>query len=134
MQIVFPPYIVDFASARFDERPDLIEDEGHTFHDRIRDRFGDDDAPKVIDICDDLAARAGIYLLDPHPGNIKFCARIVFFKEGKRLAAFSGLIFSTAYRALDARHPIRILLKSESETLLRSTRSGSTATFFSSPR
>jgi hypothetical protein len=72
MQIVFPPYIVDFASAGFDARPDLIEDEGHTFHDRIRDRFGEEDAPKVIDICDGLAARAGIYLLDPHPGNIKF--------------------------------------------------------------
>lgn len=72
MQIVFPPYIVDFASARFDSRPDLIEDEGHTFHDRIRDRFGRARSAKVIDICDDLAARAGIYLLDPHPGNIRF--------------------------------------------------------------
>jgi hypothetical protein len=74
MQIVFPPYIVDFASARLDIRPDLIEDEGHTFHDRIRDRFGSARAQKVIDICDDLAARAGIYLLDPHPGNIKFAS------------------------------------------------------------
>lgn len=72
MQIVFPPFILDFASARFDSRPDLIEDEGHTLHDRIRDRFGSARAAKVIDICDDLAARAGIYLLDPHPGNIKF--------------------------------------------------------------
>jgi len=80
MQIVFPPYIVDFASARFDSRPDLIEDEGHTYHDRIRDRFGQEDAQKVIDICDDLAARAGIYLLDPHRGNIRFTAE--FFSSG----------------------------------------------------
>src|SRR4051812_3880297 len=31
MSIVSPPFIVDFASARLDEPPDLIEDEGHTF-------------------------------------------------------------------------------------------------------
>jgi hypothetical protein len=48
--------------------------EGHLLHDRIRDRFGRARSAKVIDICDDLAVRAGIYLVDLHPKNIRFSA------------------------------------------------------------
>lgn len=71
MSIVFPPFIVDFASARFDQVPDLIEDEGHTLIDLIRQRF-EDRAQDVIAICDELALRAGIYLTDLNPHNLKF--------------------------------------------------------------
>jgi hypothetical protein len=71
MEIVFPPFIVDFASAHLDFPPDLIEDEGHTLFDLIRERF-DDRADDVIALFGEFAARAGIYLSDPHAGNIKF--------------------------------------------------------------
>lgn len=71
MTIVMPPYVVDFASARLDSPPDLIEDEGHTLYDLMEDRFGDR-APKVMELYEELAAKADLYLLDFHPQNIKF--------------------------------------------------------------
>jgi hypothetical protein len=71
MEIVTPPYVVDFASARLDVSEDLIEDEGHTLADVIRDRF-DERAEEVIVLCDDLASAAGIYLTDVHRHNVKF--------------------------------------------------------------
>ena len=71
MEIVFPPFIVDFASARLDEPPNLIEDEGHTLADLVRERF-DENADRVLALHDELIARAGIYLMDLHPHNIKF--------------------------------------------------------------
>jgi hypothetical protein len=74
MEIVFPPFIVDFASARFDSPPDLIEDHGHTLDDLIHERF-EERAEEVLAIHGELAARAGIYLLDLHPHNIKFAQR-----------------------------------------------------------
>ena len=71
MGIVAPPYIVDFASAFLDTPPDFIEDEGHTLHDMIRQRF-DDRADEVIGLYQDLIASAGVYLSDFHRHNIKF--------------------------------------------------------------
>jgi hypothetical protein len=71
MSLVSPPFIVDFASARLDEPPDLIEDEGHTFEDMVRDRFGGR-ADEVLALYDQLAAQTGIYLQDLHPHNVKF--------------------------------------------------------------
>jgi hypothetical protein len=71
MSIVFPPFIVDFASARFDRLPDLIEDEGHTLIDLIRERF-EHRAEEVIALCEELGSRAGIYLTDLNPHNVKF--------------------------------------------------------------
>jgi hypothetical protein len=71
MGIVAPPYIVDFASAFLDTPPDFIEDEGHTLHDMIRQRF-DERAEEVIGLYEDLIASAGVYLSDFHRHNIKF--------------------------------------------------------------
>jgi hypothetical protein len=71
MTIVHPPFLVDFASAIFDEPPDFIEDEGHTFEDFIRSRF-DEAAPMVLELYYELAARTGIYLPDMHSQNVKF--------------------------------------------------------------
>ena len=48
MQVVYPPFVVDFASGRLDHEPDLIEDEGHTLADMVFDRFGDDRGPTVM--------------------------------------------------------------------------------------
>jgi len=71
MSIVTPPFAVDFASARLDFPPDLIEDEGHTLEDLVRDRFEDRTA-EVLALYHELVDRAGIYLTDLHPHNIKF--------------------------------------------------------------
>jgi hypothetical protein len=71
MTVVSAPYILDFASAIFDFPPDLIEDEGHTFEDLVRYRFGEQ-ADEILSLHDELAVRAGIFLMDPHPHNIKF--------------------------------------------------------------
>src|SRR5947208_9075576 len=35
IDVVYPPFIVDFASARLDFDPELIEDEGNTFEDFV---------------------------------------------------------------------------------------------------
>src|SRR5437879_2497464 len=71
MEIVVPPYVVDFASVRLDVPEDLIEDEGHTLVDMIRERF-DERADEVIALCEELVSSAGIYLTDVHRHNIKF--------------------------------------------------------------
>jgi hypothetical protein len=71
MSIVSRPFIVDFASAFLDTSPDFIEDEGHTLEDFVRERF-DDRADVVMGIYYELISRAGIYLTDLHPHNIKF--------------------------------------------------------------
>ena len=72
MEIVSPPFVVDFASAAIDVDPELIEDEGHTLADMVRERFGDDLAQAVLDVREELIARAGVYLSDLHGHNIKF--------------------------------------------------------------
>jgi hypothetical protein len=71
MDIVFPPFVVDFASASLDTPPDFPEDEGHTLFDMIRERF-DERADEVIALYEDLITSAGIYLSDFHRHNIKF--------------------------------------------------------------
>jgi hypothetical protein len=71
MTIVMAPYILDFASAKIDAAHDLIEDEGHTLIDMIRERF-DERADDVIALIDELGSYAGVYLTDVHAHNIKF--------------------------------------------------------------
>jgi hypothetical protein len=71
MEVVYPPFIVDFASARLDFDPEFIEDEGNTLEDFVRSRF-DEQTDQVMGIYHELIARAGIYLTDLHPQNIKF--------------------------------------------------------------
>lgn len=65
------PFIVDFASARLEFDPEFIEDEGNTLEDFVRSRF-DERMDQVMAIYHELIARAGIYLTDLHPQNIKF--------------------------------------------------------------
>ena len=72
MQIVFPPFVLDFASVVLDVDPELIEDEGHTLADLVAERFGADRAAAVLDLREELIARAGAYLSDLHGHNIKF--------------------------------------------------------------
>lgn len=71
MSVVAPPYLLDFASARFDSPTDLIEDEGHPLADLVYDRFGER-APEVFHLREQLERLAGIYLIDVHPHNVKF--------------------------------------------------------------
>jgi hypothetical protein len=71
MEIVLPPFIVDFASARLDIDPQLIEDEGNTLEDFVRSRF-DERTDTVMGIYYELIAKAGVYLTDLHHHNIKF--------------------------------------------------------------
>jgi hypothetical protein len=70
MAIVTPPFVVDFASARLDLPDDLIEDEGNTLEDLVRERFGEQ-ADQVMAIHFQLATAAGVFLTDLHPHNIK---------------------------------------------------------------
>jgi hypothetical protein len=70
MSIVRPPYILDFASAHLDVPPDFPQDVIDQWHDDIRERFGEKFAD-VMAILDALS-RAGVFLLDIHPHNIKF--------------------------------------------------------------
>jgi len=72
MTIVPPPFVVDFASVVLDIDPELIEDEGHTLEDLVRERFGDDRVGDVLGIREELIVRAGAYLSDLHGHNIKF--------------------------------------------------------------
>lgn len=71
ISIVKPPFLVDFASAIFDEPPDFIEDEGNTFADFMRFRF-DEHADAVLALYYELASSTGIYLPDMHSENVKF--------------------------------------------------------------
>lgn len=71
MSLVSPPFIVDFASAHLDEPPDWIEDEAHTFYDFVFAKFGDR-TDQVMALHHELFQRAGVYLCDLHPDNIKF--------------------------------------------------------------
>jgi len=71
MTIVFPPYLLDFASAIIDRKSDLIEDEGNTIADLVTERFGAR-AAEILYLQQQLVAQAGIYITDLHPHNIKF--------------------------------------------------------------
>lgn len=73
MSVVLPPYVLDFASAKLDDPPDLIEDEGHTLYDLMEDRFGER-ASDIMALYHELSSRAGVYLLDFHRHNIKFAS------------------------------------------------------------
>jgi hypothetical protein len=88
MTIVRPPYLLDFASARLDSPPDLIEDEGHTLADLVVERFGDR-APDIFHLQQQLALLAGIHherATDPRVG-----ARLDEAEADKREAALQLL-------------------------------------------
>jgi hypothetical protein len=64
MEVVYPPFIVDFASARLDFDPELIEDEGNSLEDFVRSRF-DDRTDQVMGIYYELEQRAHCYSARP---------------------------------------------------------------------
>ncbi len=74
MQIVSPPYVLDFASAYLDETPLYCEDKEMmaAWQAERRELFGDR-WPEVLALMAEFR-RLGIYLMDPKPGNIMFAA------------------------------------------------------------
>lgn len=72
MQIVSPPYVLDFASAYLDELPPYIAEADimHQWEREKREQFGDH-WPRVQTILSQFRAM-GIHLADIRPGNIDF--------------------------------------------------------------
>lgn len=70
MEIVSPPFIVDFAGAYLDERPDYPEDVLAAWDAEKREIF-EHRWPTVRRIMA-VFERWGVYLADVHPGNVRF--------------------------------------------------------------
>lgn len=70
MLIVEPPFVLDFASAQLDTPIEFQEEIMAEWAAGKREEFGKDWG-KVVGILRALE-RMGIYMLDVHPGNIKF--------------------------------------------------------------
>jgi hypothetical protein len=68
MEIVQPPFVLDFAGAYLDRRPDFPEDVYAEWQAEKAEQFGED-WPLVQSIMAVLAG-IGIYLADVKPGNI----------------------------------------------------------------
>ncbi|MEX2213913.1 MAG: hypothetical protein WD768_07285 [Phycisphaeraceae bacterium] len=71
MSIVPRPFVLDFASAMLDHAPRFPQ---HVIDERTEhwlELFGEnwEQVPLIVL---ELELRAGVYLLDPHPGNIAF--------------------------------------------------------------
>lgn len=71
MQIVSPPFIVDFAGARLDFPIEFPEDVMEQWREERIEMFGEE---RWSEVCCVLAAlrRYGIHLSDVKPGNIEF--------------------------------------------------------------
>jgi hypothetical protein len=71
MEVVFPPFIVDFGKAYLDRLPDYPENALEEWYVSRAELFSAEQWPSV---CRLLAALRGlgIYYLDPTPANIKF--------------------------------------------------------------
>ena len=70
MEIVSPPFVLDFAGAYLDRKPDFPPDVMRRWQREKLAQFGDD-WPRVQSIMAELA-RHGIHLADVKPGNITF--------------------------------------------------------------
>lgn len=71
MNIVRPPYVLDFASAVLDRPYDFEEDVLEEWNHRLEEQFGEH-LPDAYRIIDELGARFGVFLYDLHRHNIKF--------------------------------------------------------------
>ena len=71
MTTVTPPYLLDFASAWLDNPPDFSREVINEWHDRLRESFGVR-FPDIINVLQALAEKAGVFMLDIHPHNVKF--------------------------------------------------------------
>ena len=72
MTIVTRPFILDFASAHLDQRPDFPEEIWQEWEREKREQF-EDRWPTVAAIMDEFE-NLGIYLMDITPNNIGFLA------------------------------------------------------------
>lgn len=70
MQIVSPPFVLDFAGAYLDKKPDFPANVMRRWMREKVSQFGDD-WPRVQSIMAELA-RHGVHLADVKPGNITF--------------------------------------------------------------
>jgi hypothetical protein len=70
MEIVSPPFVLDFAGAYLDRKPDFPANVMRRWQREKLAQFGDD-WPRVQSIMAELA-RHGIHLADVKPGNITF--------------------------------------------------------------
>jgi hypothetical protein len=70
METVSPPFVLDFAGAYLDRKPDFPPDVLRTWQREKRAQFRDD-WPRVLSIMAELA-RHGVHLADVKPGNITF--------------------------------------------------------------
>ncbi len=72
INVVRPPFLLDFAAARrFEEVPDFEDYVWEEHHERMKDKFG----PRwqdVMLVADAFERLTGYALLDLHPGNIRF--------------------------------------------------------------
>jgi hypothetical protein len=70
MTIVVPPFVLDFAGARLDRRPDFDDEVMNEWEQEKQELFG----RRWRDVRLVIAhlAGMGIHLLDIHPGNIRF--------------------------------------------------------------
>jgi len=71
MSIVTPPYLLDFASAFLDVRPDFSQEVEQEWQRNIQESFGDRFG-EVMAALEALERDAGVILLDIHPHNVKF--------------------------------------------------------------
>jgi hypothetical protein len=68
MQLVSPPYVIDFGKAYLDQVPSRIPP---VSREGIREAF-EEKAPRVLHLLATLQGSYGIHYLDPRPGNIMF--------------------------------------------------------------
>lgn len=71
MGIVAPPFVLDFAGAYLDRRPDYPDDVMEEWHQEKLEQFGAE-RWDVVQLVMAHFARMGIYLADVKPGNIMF--------------------------------------------------------------
>lgn len=71
MGIVSPPFVLDFAGAYLDQRPDYPADAMEEWMAEKREQFGEERWIVVRSVMTHFA-RMGIYLADVRPGNISF--------------------------------------------------------------
>lgn len=70
MTFVGAPFLLDFAGVRLDKPCDFPPEVMEQWAEETREKFGER-WPDVVAILDALT-RYGIYMLDVHPGNVKF--------------------------------------------------------------
>jgi hypothetical protein len=68
MQLVSPPFLIDFGKAYLDRTPRQIPG---ISTEEVEELF-EDKAPRVLALLRELKLVYGIYYLDPRPGNIMF--------------------------------------------------------------